>query len=232
MIINKVKIQAYEQTHSQTGANERRSVYTGSFNCPKKPLHLKVFKQLSITKVAWRDEYGNPNWGETKTTFTVIGEDVKFHNLEALITYYNSPDKFKPIELNGHTFRVSDDGAIVVNGGQRNVIRNCSGAKSVSLNGRIYIIARLVAKVYLPAPKSPNMVVEFRDGNKDNTHYSNLYYTTWKSGRKRSISEKKKQQVREDVSAGMSMNKAAKKHKINRESVRRIVNNNQHKNKR
>lgn len=224
MNVNDVEIQNYKKSFFEETDSVRRTMYTGLFHCPGLPLHGKMLKQISITKVARKDEFGRKEWGDPKTTFHVIGLETQFYTIEGLITYYNQPDQFRTLVKCRVKLRVSTNGDIIVNGGERRVY-TVNGNKEVELKGKLYSVARLVALAFHGEPEVRTWVVQFRDDDKTNTHYTNLYYGPYKKGRPIKLSDRKKDRIRNLYSNGGTFKGLGREFGVSPRTIKRICEN-------
>lgn len=224
MQIEGLEIQNYTKAHAEETSKISRTLFTGRFHCPGLPLHEKMLRQVSITKVMRHDEHGNKEWGNTKTTFTVIGLDTTFFTLKGLITYYNQPNQFKPMQRAGHHIKVSANGEVIVNGGERRIYI-VGGNKEVELGGKLHSVARLVAIAWHGQPKNPAYVVQFKDGDQKNTHYTNLYWGSYKKGRPVKLTDRQRTRIRSLHRNGETFKGLARQFGVSARTIKRVVEN-------
>jgi len=223
MKIEGVTIVDFKEVVSNTLSKERTVINTGVFSCPGMVLHGKTFRQLVVTKSKGNDELGNHIWGEPKNEIRLIDCTVKFLDLPALIKFYNHPEKFKTIKVEDCMLWVCEDGSVVVNGNQRKIFRSKTGRLQISLGANLYSVARLVAFAWLLKCEKSNYVVEFHDGNPENMHYTNLYYTRWKVGCPRKLTAKDMNDIRRAIDRGEKMCDLASKYGVNRFTITRAL---------
>ena len=77
-------------------------------------------------------------------------------------------------------YQVSENGEIWSTKSQKFLAQHIkNGYKTINIKGNTHLVHRLIAKAYIPN-NDDNLVVNHKDGNKLNNHYTNLEWITQK----------------------------------------------------